>query len=100
MLEVDNPEESTLNPFSSNFTQEASQTIENSDFHKYTPIKALTTNLGANDWKIKARITKKYDLRTWKNARGTGTLLNIDLIDGYGSQIYATFFNDAANRFN
>lgn len=45
----------------------------------YMPIKAL--NQFSNDWVIKARIVKKADIRAWKNAKGEGKLLNIDLID-------------------
>ena len=37
-------------------------------------------------------MTKKGEPRTWKNARGEGILLNIDLIDREGTQIQATFF--------
>jgi len=64
----------------------------------YTPIKSL--NQFNSDWCIKARITKKADLRSWKNARGEGTLLNIDLIDKEGTRIQATFFNDTAQKFD
>ena len=67
------------------------------DYTKYTPIKALTSM--TNDWMIKARITKKYDRRSWNNARGSGYLMNIDLIDAFGSQIQATFFKDAVDKF-
>lgn len=48
----------------------------------YMPIKAL--NQFSHDWRIKARVTKKGDIRTWNNARGTGKLLNIDLVDKDG----------------
>ena len=58
----------------------------------YTPIKSLNTFLF--DWKIKARVTKKHNKKTWKNNRGQGTLLNVELIDNQGTQIQATFFND------
>ena len=34
----------------------------------YTPIKSLNTFLF--DWKIKARVTKKHNKKTWKNNRG------------------------------
>ena len=34
----------------------------------YTPIKSLNTFLF--DWKIKARVTKKHQKKTWKNSRG------------------------------
>ena len=49
------------------------------DMNETTPIKVLTNNV--LDWVIKARITKKYERKTWSNARGQGYLLNIDLID-------------------
>ena len=45
----------------------------------YTPIAALTSN--TNDWIIKARISRKYDRKSWSNARGTGYLMNIELVD-------------------
>ena len=37
------------------------------------PISAL--NPYSNRWTIKARITNKSDIRTWENARGSGTTL-------------------------
>ena len=46
---------------------------------QFTPIKSLNTFLF--DWKIKARVTKKLPKKSWKNQRGEGTLLNIELID-------------------
>lgn len=50
---------------------------------QYTPIKSLNTFLF--DWKIKARITKKHAKKTWKNAKGEGSILNIELIDTQGT---------------
>ena len=46
---------------------------------QYTPIKSLNAFLF--DWKIKARVTKKHDLRSWKNVKGSGHLMNVELID-------------------
>lgn len=63
----------------------------------YMPIKHL--NSYTKDWKIKARVTKKAPIRCWNNAKGTGKLLNIDLVDREGTGIQATFFNDAADKF-
>jgi len=51
--------------------------------YEYTPIKSLNTFLF--DWKIKARVTKKHQMRTYKNERGSGKILNIELIDSYGT---------------
>ena len=116
LMDKNNPE---LNPFSVKFgasngdqetTASASPNKEDpekspkqngqfvpDDYTKYTPIKALTVN--TNDWIIKARVTKKYDRKTWNNARGKGYLMNLDLIDAFGSQIQATFFKDAVDKF-
>ena len=109
LMDKNNPE---LNPFSVNFSagaqeqdttasaspnkeggvspigeaaQKSQQQYSVDDYTKYTPIKALTTN--TPDWIIKARVTKKYERRSWNNARGKGYLMNIDLIDAFGSQI-------------
>jgi len=49
------------------------------------PIKAL--NAFSSDWKIKARVTKKSEIRTWANQKGTGKLMNIDLVDREGTGI-------------
>ena len=49
----------------------------------YTPIKALSTF--NYDWRIKARITKKGERRTWKNQRTEGYLMNVDLMDKHGT---------------
>ena len=51
----------------------------------FTPINVLNTY--TQEWVIKAKITKKYTMRTWNNAKGTGTLLNMDLVDRSQTQI-------------
>ena len=65
---------------------------------QYTPIRVL--NNFSTDWKIKARVVKKYDKKEWSNPRGNGTLLNVDLMDKEGTQIQCTFFNDAAIKYD
>lgn len=56
-----------------------------SDASMYMPVKAL--NQFSTDWRIKVRVTKKSDMRKWNNARGTGELFNVDLVDVDGAQI-------------
>jgi ssDNA-binding replication factor A large subunit len=70
---IENPEDEELkmNPFA--------ECVE----IQYTPIAALSNN--TLDWIIKARVTKKYEKKTWSNPRGTGYLLNVDLIDQFGT---------------
>jgi len=63
----------------------------------YTPIKALSTF--NYDWRLKARVTKKGEIRRWKNQRNEGYLLSIELMDKHGTQIQATFFKDACDKF-
>lgn len=40
-----------------------------------------------NSWRIKARVTKLGEKRCYKNAKGEGCLLNIELMDSDGTQI-------------
>jgi len=49
----------------------------------YTPIKALSTF--SFDWRLKARVTKKHEMRTWKNAKSEGKFLNIEIMDSFGT---------------
>ena len=51
----------------------------------YMPIKAL--NQFTTDWMIKARVVKKAPIRSWKNAKTSGQLLNFDLVDKEGTLI-------------
>lgn len=44
-------------------------------------------------------MTKKSEVRRWKNHRTEGYLINIDLMDKHGTQIQATFFKDACDKF-
>ena len=52
---------------------------------QYMPIKCL--NQFSSDWKFKARVVKKPPLRNYKNARGEGKIMSIDLIDREGTMI-------------
>jgi replication factor A1 len=58
------------------------------------PIKALNTF--SRDWKIQARVSSKAEKRQTRNG---GSLLKIELVDMYGTQIEGTFFNEAADQF-
>jgi replication factor A1 len=44
-------------------------------------------------------VTKKSEKRTWTNNKGSGTLFSVELLDRDGTQIVATFFKDAAEKF-
>ena len=62
-----------------------------------TPIRAL--NPYSNRWTIKARVTHKSEKKSWKNAKGEGTLFSIDLIDQDKTEIRGTFFKQACEEF-
>jgi replication factor A1 len=61
------------------------------------PIAALNPYM--NKWAFKARITSKSDVRSWNNARGSGTLFSIDMLDAQGTEIKGTFFKEASDKF-
>lgn len=48
---------------------------------------------------IKARVTLKSDMRHWSNAKGTGSLFSVDLLDAQGGEIRGTFFKEACEKF-
>ena len=52
-----------------------------------------------NNWTIKARITNKSAIRSWNNAKGSGTLFSVDLLDDQGSEIRGTFFKEACDKW-
>lgn len=64
----------------------------------FVPIQALVCN--TKDWKIKARVSKKYDKRFWDNSRGKGCLMNFELIDSFGGSISCTLFKEAVDKLD
>jgi len=62
-----------------------------------TPIALLTPY--CDEWKIRAKIIKKSDIRTWKNNYGSGQLFTITLMDKEGDCIIGTFFRDDVDKF-
>lgn len=50
-------------------------------------------------WTIKARVTAKGEKRSWNNAKGSGGLFSVDLLDAQGGQIKATMFKEAMDKF-
>ncbi|KIY50750.1 replication factor-a protein [Fistulina hepatica ATCC 64428] len=50
-----------------------------------------------NNWKIKARVVQKSDIKTYSNARGEGKLFNVTLMDDSG-EIRGTAFNAVCDK--
>lgn len=46
----------------------------------YSALTALFPYMKGN-WRIKVRLTKKTEVRTWKNAKGEGMLQNVEIMD-------------------
>jgi len=70
----------------------------NASSSSITPIANL--NMYQNRWTIKARITSKGDIRHWSNAKGDGSLFSIDLLDSSQTDVRATFFKEAVDKFH
>lgn len=61
------------------------------------PILAL--NPFIYEWRIKVRVTRKYELRSWTNQSGTGEIFTVEMIDSRGDLIQGSFFNRLAIAF-
>lgn len=61
------------------------------------PIKAL--NQFTTDWRFKARILRKPPIREYKNDKGPGKIMKLELIDREGTMIEATMFNEVADKW-
>ena len=48
-------------------------------------------------WRIVARVTSKSPLRTFDKGANTGKVFHVSLLDTYGGEIRASFFNDAVD---
>ncbi|CAM6098031.1 unnamed protein product [Calypogeia fissa] len=59
----------------------------------------VSLNPYEGNWTIKVRVTTKGPLRQFTNARGPGNVFNVELTDEEGTQIQATMFKEAADKF-
>ncbi|CBY01885.1 hypothetical protein IAQ61_006485 [Plenodomus lingam] len=62
--------------------------------HLY-PIESLSPY--AHKWTIRARCTSKSDMKEWHNAKGSGKLFSVNLLDDTG-EIRATAFTEVADK--
>ena len=53
----------------------------------------------SENWRIKARINKKSEKRTWKSVKGEGLVFSIDIMDCNGTEMGCTFFNKSAETY-
>ncbi|CAM6020117.1 unnamed protein product [Sphagnum balticum] len=59
----------------------------------------LSLNPYQGNWTIKVRVTSKGPPCSFKNAQGAGNVFNVELTDEDGTQILATMFKEAADKF-
>ncbi|CAI2364434.1 unnamed protein product [Moneuplotes crassus] len=64
---------------------------------EFTAVKVLS-NISKN-WTIKVRLTKKGNIRRYTNSNGEGCLMNIELMDRFGTMIQATLFRDGVEKY-
>ncbi|CAI5745512.1 unnamed protein product [Peronospora destructor] len=65
---------------------------------RLSDIQSLNPYAGGR-WTIKARVTTRAPIKNWSNARGSGKLFSVDLLDAKGGEIRATFFKDGVDKF-
>lgn len=51
-------------------------------------------------WSIKARVTNKAQMRTFRKGNGEGKVFSVDLLDAMGGEIRASFFDQAVDNFH
>jgi len=63
-----------------------------------TPMNQLT--IYTQKWTVKARVSVKSEMRHFRNAKGEGQLMTVDLVDQQMTEMRATFFGSAAMKFH
>ena len=61
------------------------------------PIAGLT--IYSSRWMIRAKVMAKYPIKTWSNARGSGKLFSVILLDSSKVDVRCTFFKEAVDKF-
>lgn len=60
---------------------------------------AMLSPVCDSNWKIKARILKKNDIKQYKNAKGEGCLFSIEIMDKNQTEISCSFFNNGCDKW-
>jgi len=66
----------------------------------FFPISELSSYNADRRWTIRARVQNKSVVRTWEKGSSTGKVFSTDLVDADGSEIRASFFQEAVDKFN
>ena len=62
------------------------------------PISSLNPYMGA--WCVKAKLASKGNVRTFRNAKGEGKVMTVELVDEAGTAIQATVWKDAIDKYD
>jgi len=46
------------------------------------------------NWRMKVRLVKKSEVKTWKNDKGEGQLMNVEFVDRTGAKMQGTLFKE------
>lgn len=65
---------------------------------KTMSIASLNPYMG--NWCVKAKLSLKGDVRTFRNAKGEGKVMTIELVDEAGTAIQATMWKDAIDSYD
>jgi len=65
---------------------------------KIMSIASLNPYMG--NWCVKAKLSLKGDVRTFRNAKGEGKVMTIELVDEAGTAIQATMWKDAIDSYD
>jgi replication factor-a protein 1 (Rpa1) len=79
---------------------ESSHTTGNETSYDSEFMSVTKLQYSAKNWKIKVRVTKRSKMIKFNTSKGAGNIINIELIDEFGSQILACFFNSSAEKFD
>eukprot|EP00956_Cyclotella_meneghiniana_P043834 scaffold289894_cov66-Cyclotella_meneghiniana.AAC.1 len=64
----------------------------------FLPISEL--NMYEPNWKLRAKVISKTSIKKWDNARSSGRLFSIVILDSAGYDIKCTFFQEAVSTFH
>lgn len=88
------------NNFSNNgFNPSSNCTNGNEDDFSNLMTIAMLSPVCDPNWRIKARILKKNDIRQYKNVKGEGSFFSIEIMDKNQTEISCTFFNASCEKW-
>ena len=65
--------------------------------HPPTPIRELSVY--TQKWTVKARVSSKSEVKTFRNARGEGQLFSMEIVDANGDEMKCSCFGGAVDKF-